>query len=255
MSSLSRERRRAEEAAASNQTLTNSLRQMQSELGAMSEKLHTLTTAPPVPPPAPVRVSEALPATRSTPRKAAVRSAAADPRWSQMQTRLADQQKQIANTRDEVDQTRKDVDQARQDLTGKLSSTRDELNGSIARNHDELATLQKRGERKYYEFQLPKSKEFQHVGPLSISVRKVDFKRKYYDLQVMVDDRQIEKKHVNLYEPLMLTLADRRQPIELVVNGIDKSEVKGYVSEPKYKESDLANGAPPPPDTQGLQRR
>ena len=54
-----------------------------------------------------------------------------------------------------------------------------------------------------------------------------------------MDDRQLEKKHVNLYEPLMFTLADRPQPVELVVNQINKDQVKGYVSEPKYKKSEL----------------
>ena len=38
-----------------------------------------------------------------------------------------------------------------------------------------------------------------------------------------------EKKRVNLYEPLMFTLADRPQPGELVVTQINKNQVKGYV--------------------------
>ena len=267
MNALSKERRRADEVTASNQALTNSLRQMQSELASMSERLSTLTVPPPAPPqPLPEREVQAMPrvrtstrtAPRSTPRTTP-RLAPDDPRWNQFQSRLADQQKQLASTREDVDKTRQEVDQTRQDLTGKLTSTRDELNGSIAQNHDELMILEKRGERKYYEFQISKSKDFQHVGPLSVSVRKVDFKHKHYDLLVMVDDRQLEKRHVDLYEPLMLTLDNRRPPVELVVNGIDKNEVKGYVSEPKYKESELAGAAsaptPAPAVAAGLQRR
>ncbi len=257
MNALTRERRHSEEVAASNQALNASLRQVQSELGLMSEKLNALSTPPPAPPPtsAPARVVQAAPRVRTANSRKTAKTTPADDHWNQVQARLADQQKNLAEQQKQIASTREEVDQTRQDLTGKLSSTRDELNGSIARNHDELATLQKRGERKYYEFQLTKSKEFQRVGPLNVSVRKVDFKHKYYDLYVMVDDRQIEKKHVNLYEPLMLTLDDHRQPVELVVNGIDKSQVKGYVSEPKYKESDLAKAAAPATDTQGLQRR
>jgi hypothetical protein len=49
------------------------------------------------------------------------------------------------------------------------------------------------------------------------------------------DDRQLERKHVNLYEPLMFTLSDGPQPVELVVNQIDKNQVKGYVSEPRVE--------------------
>ena len=148
---------------------------------------------------------------------------------------------------------------ARQDLQNDLNSTRAELIGSIAKTHDELAVLQKRGERNYYEFQIDKSKQFHTEGPLSLSLRKVNVKQGYYDLVLVVDDRQLEKKHVNLYEPLMFTLSDRPQPVELVVNQINKNHVKGYVSEPKYKKSDLAAASlgttPTTSDLKALQRR
>ena len=156
-----------------------------------------------------------------------------DARWRQMQMKLADQQKEINTTREESSQ-------ASQQLRNNLNSTRDELSGSIAKTHDELAVLQKRGERNYYEFQIDKSKQFHAEGPLSLSLRKANVKRGYYDLVLVVDDRQLEKRHVNLYEPLMFTLSDRPQPVELVVNQINKNQVKGYVSEPKYKKSELA---------------
>ncbi len=249
-SGLTRERQHSEELTASNQALTASLQQMRSEVSSLTEKLNTLAAQPPVAA-APVREREiSKPArARIASRRSPARTGTTDRRWQQVQARLADQQKEIASTREQVDQTRQDLDK-------KLSSTREELNGSIAKNHDELAALQKRGERNYYEFQLDKSKQFQKVGPLSISVRKVNYKHKYYDLALMVEDRQLEKKHVNLYEPLMLTLADRPQPIELVVNEIDKGQIKGYVSEPKYKVSELTTTAQTAAaDAKGLQRR
>jgi hypothetical protein len=102
---------------------------------------------------------------------------------------------------------------------------------------------------------LDKSKQFQHVGPLSLSLRKANSKRMYYDLALMVDDRQLEKKHANLYEPLMFSLADRPEPIQVVVNQIDKNKIKGYISEPKYKRSDLASSASTATDAKSLQRR
>jgi hypothetical protein len=165
-----------------------------------------------------------------------------------MQARLTDQDQRIASTRDEVAKSR-------QDLEDKLTTAHDELNGSIAKNHDELVALQKLGERNYYEFDLDKSKQFQHVGPLSLSLRKANSKRLYYDLVLMVDDRQLEKKHANLYEPLMFSLADRPEPIQVVVNQIDKNKIKGYISEPKYKRSDLASSASAATDAKVLQRR
>ncbi len=88
----------------------------------------------------------------------------------------------------------------------------------------------------------------------------MNVKQGYYDVVLMVDDRQLEKKHVNLYEPLMLTLGDRPQPLELVVNQINKDQVKGYVSEPKYKQSEQAamgplGTTPATNDAKALQRR
>ncbi len=104
---------------------------------------------------------------------------------------------------------RGDRQDARTRLEGKLNSSHDELSGSIARNHDELVALEKRGERNYYEFEIDKSKQFRKVGPLSVSLRKVNNKHKYFDVALLVDDQQLEKKHVNLYEPMGFSTSGR----------------------------------------------
>lgn len=234
---LVREHHATQELAAGNQKLAASLSQVQSQLGAVADKLNALAMAPP---PAPAAVERPSPMPEklhaTTKRRMTARRATEDPRWKQMQTQLADQQKELASTREEVEKTRAD-------LQGNLNSTRDELNGSIARTHDELVALEKRGERNYFEFELDKSKNFQRVGPISLSLRKVDFKKKHYDLAMMVDDFQLQKKNVNLFEPVWITLSDRPQPVELVVNEIHKDEIKGYISEPKYKKSELVSSA------------
>ena len=105
--------------------------------------------------------------------------------------------------------------------------------------------LQKRGERSIYEFDLAKSKQFQRVGPLSLSLRKADTKHRSYDLSIMTDDEPVEKQNVNLAEPIWISLADLPQPIELVVNEIDKNRVRGYISAPRYKKADLASAPAP----------
>ena len=237
---LVREHRQTQELAAGNQKLAASLTQVQSQLAAVADKLNVLASAPPPAPAAPATVEKpsamAEKPHATMKRHITARRASDDPRWKQMQDRLSDQQKQLASTREQVEKTRSD-------LQGSLNSTRDELNGSIARTHDELVSLEKRGERSYFEFTLDKSKSFQHVGPISLSLRKVDFKKKNYDLAMMVDDFQLQKKNVNLFEPIWITLSDRPQPVELVVNEIHKDEIRGYISEPKYKKSELASAA------------
>jgi len=259
---LVRERHRVQDLRASNDALLASLRQMQSQVQVVSEKLNAMA-AQPIPPPAPiVQEQPAVRAATSSKKRASppkTARAADDPRWRQMQAKLADQQKELDAAQRQITTTRDEASQARKELQDNLNSTRDELGGSIARTHDELAVLQKRGERTYYEFQIDKSKQFHAEGPISLSLRRVNVKQGYYDVVLFVDDRQLEKKHVNLYEPLMFTLADRPQPVELVVNHINNNQVKGYVSEPKYKKSDLAaappGATPAANDPKALQRR
>jgi DNA repair exonuclease SbcCD ATPase subunit len=164
----------------------------------------------------------------------AKRGTVADKRYKQLQTQLEDQQKQLKETQDLVAKNRSD-------LEGSLGSTRDELNGSIARTHDELVALEKRGERSYFEFDLTKSKQFQRIGPLSLSLRKADTKHKSYEIQMVVDDNHLTKKNVNLYEPIWIHTENEAQPVQIVVNRIDKNEVHGYISAPKYKPSEVSS--------------
>ena len=132
-----------------------------------------------------------------------------------------------------------------------LSSTRTELTGSIARTHDELVVLEKKGERSYFEFDLQKSKsglfsfasgcasQFKREGPISLCLRKADTKHGYADLQLMLDDRNLTQKHVNLYQPAMYYQPDMQQPVEIVINNISKDHIHGYISAPKYRKSEL----------------
>jgi uncharacterized coiled-coil protein SlyX len=173
------------------------------------------------------------------------RTSAADARYAQLKAQLDDQQKQLKDTQDQVAKNRSD-------LEGTISSTRDELNGSIAKTHDELVLLEKRGERNYTEFDLAKGKQFERVGPITLSLRKTDTKHKSYDLAMIVDDNELNKKKVNLYEPVWIHLDNGGQPVQVVVNKIEKNSVHGYVSAPKYKASELATlgSTSPAPGTQ-----
>ena len=106
---------------------------------------------------------------------------------------------------------------------GDLASARTELSGSIARTHGELVVLEKKGERNYVEFDLQKSKEFKREGPVEIGLRKANTKHAYADLMLMVDDRNLTDKHVNLYQPAMFYEPDSPQPIEVVINDIRRT--------------------------------
>lgn len=193
-------------------------------------------------------VPENAPIHRSRPSSAVAhravrrRVAVDDPRWKQMQQQLTDQQKQLtdnqqqlAKENDLITKTQTDLETAKTDLNANLQSTRTQLGGDIARNHDELVALEKKGERNYYEFSFEKSKAFHHTGPISLALRKSDTKHAYCDLEMVVDDRTMSRKHVNLYESITLYPEGYRQPVEVIVNHIDKDSIGGYVSEPKYR--------------------
>lgn len=165
--------------------------------------------------------------------KAAPARAAQDPRVSQLEKKVAEQDEKLANTQ-------RLVESARTDLEGRIDSTSQELNGSIARTGEEVAQLRRRGERDYFEFDIRKSKQVQRVGPVGVALRKADTKRKRYNLDMMVDDNKLEKKNVNLFEPVYITSPEWPQPLELVVNQVTKDRVAGYISVPKYKRSELA---------------
>jgi hypothetical protein len=156
----------------------------------------------------------------------------ADPRWKKVQAQLDAQGKQIDEQGKQLESTRQEI-----------ASTRTDLEGSIAKTHDEVVVLQKKGERNYFEFDLDKSKNFHPTGPVGISLRKANTKQGYADLKLMVDDQELSKKHLNLYEPVVFYPSEERQPVELVINSITKNHVHGYISSPKYKAAELAGGS------------
>jgi len=223
-----------------NRDLYSAEAQQRSQIDALNEKLTNLS----VPPAAPVTAqtpseSAAAPgAGKSQGTRSASASGVARPdrRMKQMQSQLARQQQ-------ELKQTQNELASARSDLEGEIGSTRTELTGSIATTHDELVALEKRGQRLYYEFDLSKSKDFHREGPIQVSLRKADAKHQSYDLMMLVDDHELSKKKVDLYEPIWLHAEDAPEPVQVIVNKIDKDHIHGYVSAPKYRESELASNA------------
>jgi hypothetical protein len=216
------------------------INQMQGQLSAVTSKLNDITAAQQSQQAQAQAQAQADAAKQSDKKSAAGvahtgarRPATTDKRYKQLQAQLADQQKQLKDTQDLVAKNRTD-------LEGNISSTRDELNGSIARTHEELVVLQKRGERSYTEFDLMKAKQFQRIGPLTLSLRKADTKHKNYDIEMIVDDNQLTKKKVNLYEPIWIHTENESQPVQIVVMRIEKNLIHGYVSAPKYRPSELA---------------
>jgi uncharacterized coiled-coil protein SlyX len=203
--------------AEQNRTVTASLNSQRDQINALTAKLDALTTQHS----AQNAVPDHPPVYRKPMAAASGRRRIEDPRWKKIQAQLDAQGKQI-------DATRQD-----------LSSARTELQGSIATTHDELVLLEKKGERNYYEFDLDKTGQFTREGPVGVRLHKANTKHEYADLELMIDDFKLSKKHVNIYEPVVFYSSDSKLPVELVINNISKNHIHGYVAEPKYKSGDL----------------
>jgi len=257
------EHRSLKQLTSSRDELTAQLSLEHAQIQQLSQKLLAAESAP-APAPAPAVAPAPQPAVNSAeqptpvthprkvqnhPRKhlAAARVHRAEDPWrKQMQSQLTEQQQQLAEQRRALQEAEDSVQKTRADLEGNLASTRDDLNGSIAKTHEELVALERKGERNYYEFNLQKTKEFSREGPMSISLRKSNDKHKYCDLAMIVNDSEVSKKHVNLYEPVLFYPEGYSQPLQLVINSVGKDAVRGYVSEPKYKSSEMAVSASSP---------
>jgi chromosome segregation ATPase len=109
------------------------------------------------------------------------------------------------------------------------------MSGLIATNGKDLQALRELGERNYFEFDLSKGQLTKKVGDITLSLKKADPKRNRYTVDILADDKHVEKKDRTINEPVQLYVAENRQPYEVVVNQIKKDEVVGYLSTPKVK--------------------
>lgn len=139
----------------------------------------------------------------------------------------------------EVGSVKTDADATKSDLQGtkdKLEHTVGDLgvqSGLIARTREDLELLKHRGDRNYYEFTLVKGQGPARVSTVSLQLKNADPKRGKYTLNVVADDRVIQKKDRTMFEPVQFYTGRDRRLYELVVFTVDKSKVSGYVSTPK----------------------
>lgn len=116
------------------------------------------------------------------------------------------------------------------------------MSGLIATNAEELKKLKELGDRNYFEFDLRKSKQPTKVGDVLLRVTKTDTKRNRFTLEVIADDKKVEKKDRTLNEPIQFYTMAARQPYEIVVNNVQKDRVVGYMATPKVQRTRGSSG-------------
>jgi hypothetical protein len=134
----------------------------------------------------------------------------------------------VSTQRTDLDNTKKALDSVRSDL----GMARSEMGTLIARNHEDIEQLRKLGERDYFEFTATR-KVPARVGGVSLTLTKTNVKRHRFNLDLLADDVQVEKKDRSINEPIFFYVSGSKRPYELVVNEVKPDQVKGYLSTPK----------------------
>ncbi len=132
----------------------------------------------------------------------------------------------LGSTKAELDKTIANLNK----VTGDLGVT----SGYVATNGKELEALKRLGERNYFQFTLlRKDKQPKRVGDVSLKLKSADKKHNRYTIEVLADDKTVEKKDKTINEPLQFYVAKAKQPYEVVVNEVGKDQITGYLAAPK----------------------
>ena len=179
-------------------------------------------------------------ARRATELQAAQKSSEAKLSAEQKQqgAELAAVNTEVSGVRSDVGSAKTDIVKTQSDLqatNAKLEKTIGDLgvqSGLVAKNSSELEILKHKGDRNYYEFTLKKGAK-QPVSTVSLELKKVDAKKSRFTLNVLADDKTIEKKDRTVGEPLQFYTGRDHLLYEVVAFSADKNSVTGYLSTPK----------------------
>jgi len=166
---------------------------------------------------------------------------------AQVQSEITDVQQQASTANTKIGEVSGDVTAVKTDLgstkaeldktIANLSKVQGDLgvtNGYVATNGKELDALKRLNDRNYFQFTLvKKDKQAKRVGDISLKLKSADKKKNKYTVEVLADDKTVEKKDRGINEPLQFYVAKAKQPYELVVNEIGKDQITGYLATPK----------------------
>ena len=157
---------------------------------------------------------------------------------SQQGKQIASVSGDLSSVKTDVGSAKTDIQQTKTDLAStnaKLDHAMGDLgvqSGLIAHNASELEILKHKGDRNYYDFTLQKNARTP-VSTVSLQLKKVDPKKSKFTLNVIADDKTIEKKDRTVSEPLQFYTGRDHMLYEVVVFTASKNQVTGYLSTPK----------------------
>lgn len=172
---------------------------------------------------------------------------------SRLSKQQAEIRKQVGSVSETVSSVQSDVGGVKQGLATNVqdvASTRKELanteqqlhaavgdlglqSGLIAKNGQELEYLKHLGDRNYFQFTLQKGKRPVAVSTVKLQLRKADVKHARCTLEIVSNDKRLEKKNRQTDEPLQFYSGKQPMLFEIVILQIEKNQVSGYLSTPK----------------------
>ena len=147
---------------------------------------------------------------------------------------------------DDLNKVSGDVGAVKSDLDttkNNLTMTRGEFGTLIARDHDDIETLRRLGERDYYEFTIDKKGTREKVGDVMVELRGTNPKKNIYSVVLYADDKRYEKKNRSTNEPMYFFEGGSRKPVEFVVNSVTSTKISGYLSVPKSVPATATNNS------------
>jgi len=157
---------------------------------------------------------------------------------TEAETRIGQVSTEVGGVKTEVGAVKTDLANTKRDLEGtqrQLVDVRETLTAAVAKNSGELAELRRKGERDYFEFEVPKKNQLTKVEDIRLMLKGTDPKKGKYTLQIIVDDNKLEKKDRAINEPIQFLVGRNRLRYEVVVNWVQKDKLGGYLSIPKDK--------------------
>ncbi len=155
----------------------------------------------------------------------------ADGKIGQVSTEVGGVKTQVVAVRNDLESTRRDLEGTQRQLV----DVRDTLSAAVAKNATELNQLRLKGERDYFEFTISKKNMATKVEDIRLVLTKTDVKKGKFNLKVLADDSQLEKKDRLINEPIQFLVGKNRVRYEVVVNWIQKDTAGGYLSVPRDK--------------------
>jgi hypothetical protein len=147
-------------------------------------------------------------------------------------TKIGEVSTEVGNVKTEVSANKSEIDKTIQNLK-RVQGDLGDQGSLIATNGKELQALKMLGERNYFEFKLAKAKNASKVGDIMLLLKKTDPKKNRFTVEVIADDKNVEKRDRTVNEPIQFLTSKARQPYEIVVNNVSKDVISGYLATPK----------------------